>query len=116
MVLALRLVGINLAGAGVLRIYGVVPDLVRLRQGRSEANHICPGTISTEIEESTERENLAEVREPVIYRAGTIPLTDGEPGRAEEVTEVVLCLASADASHISGTAVWIDGAQSLLMG
>jgi NAD(P)-dependent dehydrogenase (short-subunit alcohol dehydrogenase family) len=32
------------------------------------------------------------------------------------VAKLVLFLASDDASHISGTEMWIDGAQSLLQG
>jgi len=34
----------------------------------------------------------------------------------EQVAELVLFLASDASSHISGTEVWIDGAESLLVG
>lgn len=89
---------------------------LELAEHRVRVNVICPGAIATGIEESTEREELERIREPVAYPAGSIPLTDGEPGRPEQVAELVLFLASDASSHISGTIVWIDGAQSLLVG
>jgi NAD(P)-dependent dehydrogenase (short-subunit alcohol dehydrogenase family) len=79
-------------------------------------NVICPGAIETNIEENTEKQDVAEAREPVNYPEGRIPLTDGQPGTAEEVAELVAFLASGAASHITGTEVWIDGAESLLQG
>ncbi|MFE1746043.1 SDR family oxidoreductase [Coleofasciculus sp. H7-2] len=79
-------------------------------------NVICPGAIETKIDENTERRALEEAREPVEYPAGKIPLTDGKPGSSEQVAQLVLFLASDNSSHISGTEIWIDGAQSLLVG
>lgn len=80
-------------------------------------NVICPGWIASEIDENTQKsEALDEVRTPVEYPEGAVPLTQGRPGRASDVARLVLFLASDDASHISGTEVWIDGAQSLLQG
>ena len=52
----------------------------------------------------------------MAYPEGAIPLTDGKAGRPEEVAQLVLFLASEASSHITGTTVWIDGAQSLLVG
>ncbi|HEX8386678.1 MAG TPA: SDR family oxidoreductase, partial [Rubricoccaceae bacterium] len=54
--------------------------------------------------------------EPVVYPEGSIPLTDGAPGTAEQVAEVVLFLASDRAGHITGTEVYVDGGESLLEG
>ncbi len=45
-----------------------------------------------------------------------VPLTKGDPGTAEQVAELVKFLFSDASSHISGTEIWIDGAQSLLQG
>ena len=54
--------------------------------------------------------------EPVEFPEGAIPLTDGEPGTSEEVADLVAFLFSDRSRHISGTPVWIDGAESLLKG
>lgn len=89
---------------------------LELAKNRVRVNVICPGAIATDIESSTERQDLEDVREPVEYPEGEIPLTDGKPGTSEQVAQLVLFLASDASSHISGTEVWIDGAQSLLQG
>ncbi|MDX1418830.1 MAG: SDR family NAD(P)-dependent oxidoreductase [Rubricoccaceae bacterium] len=79
-------------------------------------NVICPGAIDTKIEENTERRDTEEAAEPVEYPAGDIPLTDGAPGTADDVAQLALFLVSDRARHITGTPVWIDGAESLLQG
>lgn len=79
-------------------------------------NTVCPGAIKTEIDENTRSEDAGEAREPVVYPEGEIPLTDGEPGTAEQVASLIVFLASEAASHITGTEVFIDGGQSLLQG
>ncbi len=78
-------------------------------------NVICPGAIATEIDANTERRDVEAVKIPVEYPEGTHPLAGG-PGTAEQVAQLVLFLASDAASHISGTEMWIDGAESLLKG
>jgi NAD(P)-dependent dehydrogenase (short-subunit alcohol dehydrogenase family) len=78
-------------------------------------NVICPGAIETAIEENTEHRGLDRAGLPVEFPKGKIPL-GGEPGTSEEVAQLVLFLASDASSHITGTEVWIDGAQSLLQG
>lgn len=78
-------------------------------------NVICPGAIATEIEDSTERRNTEGAIVPREFPQGSIPLTGGKPGRSEDVADLVAFLASDRARHISGTPVWIDGAQSLLV-
>lgn len=89
---------------------------LELAEDRIRVNVICPGAIDTEIQDNTEERDLEEVKEPVEYPEGKIPLTDGKPGRAEQVADLVLFLMSDASSHISGTEIWIDGAQSLLVG
>jgi NAD(P)-dependent dehydrogenase (short-subunit alcohol dehydrogenase family) len=89
---------------------------VELAKHRIRVNVICPGAIETEIEEHTERRDLEKAREPVEYPEGEIPLTDGRPGKADQVAQLVLFLASDESDHITGTPVWIDGGQSLLQG
>jgi NAD(P)-dependent dehydrogenase (short-subunit alcohol dehydrogenase family) len=89
---------------------------LELAQFRIRVNVICPGAITTEIDENTEQRDLEEVREPVEFPEGRIPLTDGRPGTSHQVAQLVLFLASDTASHITGTEMWIDGGQSLLQG
>lgn len=89
---------------------------LELAEDRIRVNTVCPGAIRTEIDENTRSEAVEEAREPVSYPEGEIPLTDGEPGSADQVAKLVAFLASDDASHITGTEVFIDGGQSLLQG
>jgi NAD(P)-dependent dehydrogenase (short-subunit alcohol dehydrogenase family) len=89
---------------------------LELAKHRIRVNVVCPGYIATNIAESTEERHTEEAAEPVEYPAGSIPLTDGEPGRPEDVAELVLFLVSGRARHVTGTPVWIDGAESLLQG
>lgn len=79
-------------------------------------NVVCPGAIATEIDDNTERRDLDKVRYPVEFPRGKVPLTGGKPGTAEQVARLVLFLASDASDHITGSEVWIDGAQSLLQG
>lgn len=89
---------------------------LELAKHRIRVNVICPGAIATNIDESTVKRDLDSEREPVEFPDGKIPLTDGKPGSARQVAELALFLASDASSHITGTEVWIDGAESLLMG
>ncbi len=89
---------------------------LELAKDRIRVNVICPGAIETNIDENTQQRDLDKVREPVTYPQGSIPLTDGKPGSSEQVAQLVLFLASDTSSHITGTEIWIDGAESLLMG
>jgi NAD(P)-dependent dehydrogenase (short-subunit alcohol dehydrogenase family) len=89
---------------------------VELAKHKIRANVVCPGKIETNIENSSQQRNLESIREPVEFPEGMIPLTDGAPGSAEQVAQLVAFLASDAASHITGTEVWIDGAESLIKG
>ncbi len=88
---------------------------VELGPHKVRVNVICPGAIESNIDENTDRRN-EDVKIPVEFPEGEIPLTGGTPGKAEQVGDLVLFLASDLSSHISGTEIWIDGAQSLLQG
>ncbi|HEY9806248.1 MAG TPA: SDR family NAD(P)-dependent oxidoreductase [Candidatus Obscuribacterales bacterium] len=89
---------------------------LELAEYRIRVNVICPGAITTNIDENTERRDLEAIQEPVQFPEGKIPLSDGKPGSSEQVAQLVLFLASDNSSHITGTEVWIDGGQSLLQG
>jgi NAD(P)-dependent dehydrogenase (short-subunit alcohol dehydrogenase family) len=88
---------------------------LELAKHKIRVNAVCPGAIDTEIQENTEKRDLEKEQEPVEFPEGKIPLTDGKPGTADEVAELVLFLASDRSRHITGTPVWIDGGQSLLV-
>ncbi|HYF34073.1 MAG TPA: SDR family NAD(P)-dependent oxidoreductase [Prosthecobacter sp.] len=79
-------------------------------------NVICPGFIESKIHESTVQRNLHDTKIPVEYPDGVVPLTHGAAGTAGEVAQLVWFLASDASSHITGTEIYIDGAQSLLQG
>lgn len=89
---------------------------LELAENRIRVNVICPGAIETSIGDSTQQRDLEQVREPVEFPEGRIPLTDGKPGTSEQVAQLVLFLASDASSHITGTEIWIDGGESLLQG
>lgn len=89
---------------------------VELAQSKVRVNAVCPGAIDTEIDDNTSRRNVDAAKPRVEFPEGRIPLTGNRPGTAQQVAELVLFLASDRSSHISGTEVWIDGAQSLLEG
>lgn len=79
-------------------------------------NVVCPGSIDTPIHGKTVQRELSSVSAPVEYPEGTVPLTHGEVGAPVEVAQLMLFLASDAAKHITGTEIWIDGGESLLMG
>jgi NAD(P)-dependent dehydrogenase (short-subunit alcohol dehydrogenase family) len=89
---------------------------VELARDHIRVNVLCPGWIRTEIGDNTERRNVERIRIPVQYPEGRIPLTHGQPGTSEQVAQLVLFLASDASSHITGTELWIDGAESLVQG
>lgn len=79
------------------------------------ANVICPGAIETNIDDNTERRDLEKVQTPVEFPDTDKPLKR-QPGSAEQVARLVLFLASDASDHITGTEMWIDGAESLIRG
>jgi NAD(P)-dependent dehydrogenase (short-subunit alcohol dehydrogenase family) len=89
---------------------------LELAKYQIRVNVVCPGAISTEIDDSTQQRHIYKARAPVQFPTGDIPLTRGTPGSASEVAEAVAFLASDAARHISGTELFVDGAQSLLQG
>ena len=89
---------------------------LELAKHRIRVNTVCPGAIDTNIEENTKQQHLERAREPVEFPEGQIPLTDGKSGSARQVAQLIWFLSSDLADHITGTEVFIDGAQSLLQG
>jgi NAD(P)-dependent dehydrogenase (short-subunit alcohol dehydrogenase family) len=99
-----RINGGRLLGQRHAHVHQRRGDRVRLQQGRGGGarNRDLGQLVAT-------RTEAAMV--PAGYPAGRIPLTGGAPGR-----ELILFLASERSRHITGTPVWIDGAESLLVG
>ncbi len=89
---------------------------VELARHRIRVNVVCPGAIDTAIDDNTERRHLESAKVPVEYPEGEIPLTRGRPGTSDDFAELMLFLASDAARHVTGTEVWIDGAESLVVG
>jgi NAD(P)-dependent dehydrogenase (short-subunit alcohol dehydrogenase family) len=88
---------------------------LELAKHKIRVNVICPGAIGTEIDENTEKRNAKAAAEPAAYPEGTVPLTDGVPGTAADCAELVQFLASDRSRHITGTPIYIDGGQSLMV-
>lgn len=79
-------------------------------------NAICPGAIKTNIGENTERTpEVDQIAIPIEFPEGDHPLRH-KPGDASQVANVVLFLSSELSNHVTGTAVFVDGAESLLHG
>ena len=88
---------------------------LELAPHKVRVNVICPGAIDTEIDDNTNQANEG-VGVRVEFPDGKVPLTGGKPGTSKQVAQLVLFLASDASGHITGTEMWIDGAQSLLQG
>ncbi len=88
---------------------------LELARYKIRVNVICPGAIGTEISDNTKKRATSKAKVPAKFVKGTVPLTDGKAGTAQEVADLAVFLASDRSKHISGTPIWIDGAQSLLV-
>lgn len=89
---------------------------LELAKHKIRVNVVCPGKIESQIDENTQARSSEEASEPADYPDGKIPLTDGEPGTGDDIAEMVNFLASGRAKFVTGTPIWIDGGQSLLVG
>ncbi|MDP4099051.1 SDR family oxidoreductase [Paenibacillus sp. P96] len=89
---------------------------LELARYKIRVNAVCPGAIETQIGDNTyPSDDLKEVQIPVEFPEGDQPLRHA-PGEPEQVANLVLFLASDEASHVTGTAIYVDGAESLLRG
>ncbi|GGO06344.1 SDR family oxidoreductase [Saccharibacillus kuerlensis] len=88
---------------------------LELARYRIRVNTICPGAISTNIDETTEtNERMEEIAIPLEFpRGGDHPLA-GRHGLPEEVADLAVYLASSEARHVTGASITVDGGESLL--
>lgn len=88
---------------------------LELAPSKIRVNVICPGAIESDIHDKTKRNNLKQIETPVEFPEGNIPLTGGEYGKPEQVASMVAFLLCDLSDHITGTPIWIDGGQSLIV-
>lgn len=89
---------------------------LELARHRIRVNAVCPGSVQTNIDQSMTAARLDEIREPVEFPEGVVPLKRGEAADPLDVAKAIWFLASPFSSHITGTEMFVDGAQSLLQG
>jgi NAD(P)-dependent dehydrogenase (short-subunit alcohol dehydrogenase family) len=88
---------------------------VELARSNIRVNVVCPGATRTEIDENTQSRDTEQIKFPVEFPQGSIPLGN-QPASSEDIAQLVAFLSSEAASTITGTEVWIDGASSLVRG
>jgi len=88
---------------------------LELAQHGIRINVVCPGAIRTNIDEATHPRNIDRIRWPVEFPNGASPLAGG-PADPAQVARVIAFLLSDAADHVSGTEMWVDAAESLLVG
>lgn len=88
---------------------------LELAQHKIRVNAICPGYTKTELGDNTWPRNTEKIRTMATFPNGTIPLSDGKPCTPEQVAKLVLFLGSDESDHITGTEMWIDGGESLVV-
>ncbi len=86
---------------------------VELARHHIRVNVICPGSTISRINESAIIRSREKIQLPAQFPQGKILLTGGKKATPEQVAKAVLFLASDEADMITGTELWIDGAQSL---
>lgn len=89
---------------------------LELAKHRIRVNTVCPGAFLSNIVKTTRFHHTGNLRLPVLFPEGTVPLTGGPPGSAEQIARSVWFLASDLADHVTGTELYVDGGQSLLQG
>lgn len=89
---------------------------LELARDRIRVNTVCPGVFASNLMAETRARHTRRLCLPVIFPRGHVPLTGGEPADAEAIARAVLYLASDIADHVTGTELYVDGGQSLLVG
>lgn len=69
-------------------------------------NCICPGSVETDMIQNAWRD-FGDVEAAALLWASKHPM--GRIGKAQEIAQLVLFLASEDASFVTGAAIPVDG-------
>lgn len=85
---------------------------LELGQHQIRCNAICPGAISTNIGDRTEKRNTAAIGIRIDLPLGSPALNKGR-GLPSDVADVCLFLASDLSRHVSGVELFVDGGSSL---
>lgn len=88
---------------------------IELARHKIRVNVVCPGSIDTQIGDNTQERDEENVSPRTVYPDGEMPLTGKRPGKAVQVASVVAFLMGADAGHVTGAEVVVDGGQSLIV-
>ena len=67
------------------------------------------------LESRSSERDIDKIKIPREYPEGMVPLQQ-RPASSEEVANAILFLASNDASYVTGTEIYVDGALSLFQG
>ena len=89
---------------------------LELAKFRIRVNTICPGIFQSNIMTATRSRHTRYLRLPVVLPKGGVPLTGGHPAKADQIARAVWYLASDLSDHVTGTEIYVDGGQSLLIG
>lgn len=92
--------------------FGRMAALELVRSG-IRVNTICPGAIETKIDDNTVWRSWEKIRLRRDFPDGLATINNGEPGRADQVADAIVFLASEASSHITGSEITIDGGESL---
>jgi NAD(P)-dependent dehydrogenase (short-subunit alcohol dehydrogenase family) len=83
------------------------PDEIRV-------NVICPGAVQTDIGETTYSRDTDEIDIEIDYESGRMPLVESGRLCPEDIANAALMLVSDLSDAISGTVLYVDGAESLI--
>jgi len=77
-------------------------------------NVICPGSVKTSIGETTQVKGDLKVGYRGTNPETRVPITKGQPATALQAGDLITFLASDRSSHVAGTEIYLDGAESLV--
>ena len=86
---------------------------LELARHNIRVNSICPGTIRTNIGQSTRERNTDRIPIQIEFPAG-VPALHAGKGDPEDVARVCLFLAGDLSRHVNGTEIYVDGGLSLM--